>query len=139
MYCRYGLRVSSCLVFFFKQKTAYELRISDWSSDVCSSDLTASPQGGSFGVERQHRNLVKRHRHMMHTDLAQHRAMACAVGDMPGAAEADDRHPRRDRGPGPGRRILQREVERRERKSSVYGKRVRSSVDSGWCGYLTKK
>src|SRR3546814_273558 len=42
---------------FFKQKTAYEMRISDWSSDVCSSDLSvsasrchlpmASPQGGS--------------------------------------------------------------------------------------------
>src|SRR3546814_5271033 len=31
--------VVCCLVFFFKQKTAYELRISDWSSDVCSSDL----------------------------------------------------------------------------------------------------
>src|SRR3546814_3905210 len=30
-------RQSCC--FFFKQKTAYELRISDWSSDVCSSDL----------------------------------------------------------------------------------------------------
>src|SRR3546814_5159216 len=28
--------------FFFKQKTAYEMRISDWSSDVCSSDLTSS-------------------------------------------------------------------------------------------------
>src|SRR3546814_1065616 len=27
------------LFFFFKQKTAYEMRISDWSSDVCSSDL----------------------------------------------------------------------------------------------------
>src|SRR3546814_6131982 len=27
------------LVFFFKQRTAYEMRISDWSSDVCSSDL----------------------------------------------------------------------------------------------------
>src|SRR3546814_14296981 len=27
------------LIFFFKQKTAYEMRISDWSSDVCSSDL----------------------------------------------------------------------------------------------------
>src|SRR3546814_4375519 len=26
-------------IFFFKQKTAYEMRISDWSSDVCSSDL----------------------------------------------------------------------------------------------------
>src|SRR3546814_5171461 len=29
----------NCFVFFFKQKTAYEMRISDWSSDVCSSDL----------------------------------------------------------------------------------------------------
>src|SRR3546814_5933899 len=28
-----------CLFFFFNQKTAYEMRISDWSSDVCSSDL----------------------------------------------------------------------------------------------------
>src|SRR3546814_16272091 len=31
--------ISSIFIFFFKQKTAYELRISDWSSDVCSSDL----------------------------------------------------------------------------------------------------
>src|SRR3546814_7716825 len=31
--------VSVLLFFFFKQKTAYEMRISDWSSDVCSSDL----------------------------------------------------------------------------------------------------
>src|SRR3546814_15928465 len=30
-----------CCIFFFKQKTAYEMRISDWSSDVCSSDLAA--------------------------------------------------------------------------------------------------
>src|SRR3546814_10113482 len=30
--------------FFFKQKTAYEMRISDWSSDVCSSDLSAFEQ-----------------------------------------------------------------------------------------------
>src|SRR3546814_17978898 len=29
-------------IFFFKQKTAYEMRISDWSSDVCSSDLQAT-------------------------------------------------------------------------------------------------
>src|SRR3546814_7401505 len=28
-----------CVFFFFRQKTAYEMRISDWSSDVCSSDL----------------------------------------------------------------------------------------------------
>src|SRR3546814_14087814 len=31
--------------FFFKQKTAYEMRISDWSSDVCSSDLRSLDQG----------------------------------------------------------------------------------------------
>src|SRR3546814_4920198 len=31
-----------CFLFFFKQKTAYEMRISDWSSDVCSSDLAVS-------------------------------------------------------------------------------------------------
>src|SRR3546814_9813094 len=31
--------MSIMCVFFFKQKTAYEMRISDWSSDVCSSDL----------------------------------------------------------------------------------------------------
>src|SRR3546814_2685849 len=33
----------SFVFFFFKQKTAYEMRISDWSSDVCSSDLPAEP------------------------------------------------------------------------------------------------
>src|SRR3546814_11377973 len=34
--------------FFFKQKTAYEMRISDWSSDVCSSDLVST----SFSLRR---------------------------------------------------------------------------------------
>src|SRR3546814_9499327 len=33
------------MLFFFKQKTAYDMRISDWSSDVCSSDLGAGGQG----------------------------------------------------------------------------------------------
>src|SRR3546814_2750831 len=33
-------------MFFFKQKTAYEMRISDWSSDVCSSDLERAGQHG---------------------------------------------------------------------------------------------
>src|SRR3546814_3887231 len=42
--------------FFFKQKTAYELRISDWSSDVCSSDLSGVPQGRrrAFGWHKSH-------------------------------------------------------------------------------------
>src|SRR3546814_9121965 len=34
--------VAASVVVFFKQKTAYEMRISDWSSDVCSSDLVAT-------------------------------------------------------------------------------------------------
>src|SRR3546814_3361350 len=38
LFCFVMLWIRS-VVFFFKQKTAYEMRISDWSSDVCSSDL----------------------------------------------------------------------------------------------------
>src|SRR3546814_14518902 len=39
--------------FFFKQKTAYEMRISDWSSDVCSSDLAA------WELERQRDEVAR--------------------------------------------------------------------------------
>src|SRR3546814_7969035 len=51
--------------FFFKQKTAYEMRISDWSSDVCSSDLRVDGRscGGGIGGEGlvgQQRRLVER-------------------------------------------------------------------------------
>src|SRR3546814_18726256 len=44
MYLDYNLFV----IFFFKQKTAYEMRISDWSSDVCSSDLWPWSPGRRF-------------------------------------------------------------------------------------------
>src|SRR3546814_4500875 len=54
------------IIFFFKQKTAYEMRISDWSSDVCSSDLDRCPaphdraidggvEGAGEGVRRHFR------------------------------------------------------------------------------------
>src|SRR3546814_3808115 len=42
--------------FFFKQKTAYEMRISDWSSDVCSSDLPGR------GHDRRHGTMLVRDR-----------------------------------------------------------------------------
>src|SRR3546814_7859869 len=42
------------LFFFFKQKTAYEMRISDWSSDVCSSDLFAQIGLAAAGGILQH-------------------------------------------------------------------------------------
>src|SRR3546814_9811343 len=40
------------LFFFFKQKTAYEMRISDWSSDVCSSDLLVEALVELLGLQR---------------------------------------------------------------------------------------
>src|SRR3546814_13473112 len=43
------------LFFFFKQKTAYEMRISDWSSDVCSSDLRE--RGGDRGAQGLQRSI----------------------------------------------------------------------------------
>src|SRR3546814_6619126 len=46
--------------FFFKQKTAYEMRISDWSSDVCSSDLTRSRQSEMERSRCRHRHRVNR-------------------------------------------------------------------------------
>src|SRR3546814_5786936 len=48
-----GRVVFLVLFFFFKQKTAYEMRISDWSSDVCSSDLA---------IQRQRATLVSQAR-----------------------------------------------------------------------------
>src|SRR3546814_9215918 len=58
--------------FFFKQKTAYEMRISDWSSDVCSSDLVAqlvraariSVGGGGRGS--RHGDEADAHQHEDH-------------------------------------------------------------------------
>src|SRR3546814_8339284 len=57
-----------CSVFFFKQKTVYEMRISDWSSDVCSSDL---PHLHLF-VDDAARNIVGHE--AVDLDTAVHRA-----------------------------------------------------------------
>src|SRR3546814_6799306 len=50
--------VSVFCFFFFKQKTAYEMRISDWSSDVCSSDLGDALGAADFAQHVQ-RRLVR--------------------------------------------------------------------------------
>src|SRR3546814_9322510 len=51
------------MFFFFKQKTAYEMRISDWSSDVCSSDLGRGCRGccatAPGSASRRRRRLVE--------------------------------------------------------------------------------
>src|SRR3546814_10054988 len=64
--------------FLFKQKTAYEMRISDWSSDVCSSDLEVAVGEDGFGelaadgVERVQRGLgvLEYHADVAATDAA---------------------------------------------------------------------
>src|SRR3546814_14541047 len=48
-------RTSGILIFFFcKQKTAYEVRTSDWSSDVCSSDLLSQPRNHDLAAQDHH-------------------------------------------------------------------------------------
>src|SRR3546814_1397947 len=54
------------LFFFFKQKTAYEMRISDWSSDVCSSDL----RGRELLARQVHRVAVGAHHVVLDADAA---------------------------------------------------------------------
>src|SRR3546814_10370482 len=49
--------------FFFKQKTAYEMRISDWSSDVCSSDLQLELSGAQLETIHQTCCEVECHLH----------------------------------------------------------------------------
>src|SRR3546814_4559993 len=56
--------------FFFKQKTAYEMRISDWSSDVCSSDL--------LGWETASR---PRHAELVSASMAGPLTLRCAEGN----------------------------------------------------------
>src|SRR3546814_4667145 len=75
-----GFRIYLMLFFFFKQKTAYEMRISDWSSDVCSSDLGQRLSRRDLLVEQ-----VGRHR------PAGNHAEAARIGD--GRDQMPLRHP----------------------------------------------
>src|SRR3546814_7514676 len=70
------------VVFFFKQKTAYEMCISDWSSDVCSSDLTAD---GVQGRIRSRAPVCRSGIHAAHAGTVQWRLHAAL---QPRAADA---------------------------------------------------
>src|SRR3546814_8443351 len=78
--------VMLCLLlyfFFFKQKTAYEMRISDWSSDVCSSDL----------VDDQHHRGGRGGDHLDRTAAADFDEAADGLrrgGDQPGIVAGED-------------------------------------------------
>src|SRR3546814_3001667 len=73
--CRVPIVLCCCLFLFVKQKTAYEMRISDWSSDVCSSDLAVAGQ-------RAWRRATLAERHAMLS-----RAVDAFVADGPDIAE----------------------------------------------------
>src|SRR3546814_6646342 len=57
------------LFLFFKQKTAYEMRISDWSSDVCSSDLGARRVHQPGQGDRRARRPARAHHHLTAVDV----------------------------------------------------------------------
>src|SRR3546814_2896451 len=69
--------------FFFKQKTAYEMRISDWSSDVCSSDLRSGELTTGFIAEEYPEGFTG-----ADTGADVERALAAIAGFM-ASAEAD--------------------------------------------------
>src|SRR3546814_14603857 len=102
--------------FFFKQKTAYEMRISDWSSDVCSSDLLA---GSTPAVADGRRGAVQR-RHRDRDDVqqaaAQGRPAIDAHGREADVREGRPRHAGADRTPLPrsarGGMILEAQIGR---------------------------
>src|SRR3546814_5004670 len=86
--------------FFFKQKTAYEMRISDWSSDVCSSDLhlgeglatvvvvVVHGKGGCEALDAHRDLLVAQRRLMIQGDKHARQQPVLQPGDT--AADADD-------------------------------------------------
>src|SRR3546814_6071487 len=99
-----------CLImffFFFKQKTAYEMRISDWSSDVCSSDLVC------FGEHRA-------------DDQRADRRLRCGL--------EHERAAGRDRRSHLVRNQVEREVEGRSEERRV-GKACVSTCRSRWSPY----
>src|SRR3546814_8024521 len=58
------------IVFFFKQKTAYEMRISDWSSDVCSSDLINGRRQAGWACAHHQAIQGRRHSAIARTNVA---------------------------------------------------------------------
>src|SRR3546814_3941276 len=98
--------------FFFEQKTAYEMRISDWSSDVCSSDLPAA-----LGVDME----AMRARRRQPVEIGdQQQALRCVAG-------------------GDGAKVAADAIGREDRKSVVEGKSVSVRVDLGGRSNIKKK
>src|SRR3546814_9538342 len=83
-----------CMVFcFFKQKTAYEMRISDWSSDVCSSDLGAlAVDADDLGHARLHEDLGARDPSRAHAGDHDSQRVHRLVDDAQRVLQRGERH-----------------------------------------------
>src|SRR3546814_15853397 len=123
------------MVFFFKQKTAYELRISDWSSDVCASDLLEVDDLREIVARRTGRPLLI-------VDIAVPRDIDPAIGELDGVTllDMDDLRAFADAGTMARRGevaavqdLLDDELDRYpgDRKSAVSGKSVSARVELG--------
>src|SRR3546814_9816392 len=128
----YFFVVDSEFFFFFKQKTAYELRISDWSSDVCSSDLVES---ASLALNTPAARLIARgeERFLLLDEVEALQASKALVVDA-------CRHVVRDAGTAVS--LARRPVLfalARDRKSGVEGKSVSVRVDLGGRRIINKK
>src|SRR3546814_6178693 len=68
-------------IFFFNQNTAYEMRISDWSSDVCSSDLPPGHKDITLGIQIQvltiNMGLIKASRHEIFSTIPRNGGHLC--------------------------------------------------------------
>src|SRR3546814_11628628 len=114
--------------FFFKQKTAYEMRISDWSSDVCSSDLLPpvdeTPDAQAEDDAERHREEETAAEEAAETaagDEVAHPGIPAAGGDCADAGlhRDADRDERQGRGPG-----QERAQGDREQNQPAAGRRV---------------
>src|SRR3546814_19025450 len=130
--------------FFFKQKTAYEMRISDWSSDVCSSDLriAAPHQVAVAGVLQRDRvvgadGVVEELQHPLVAAVAvveEHPAVAAAEVQRLQQAEIGGV---RDQPVGIARRLV--EVDDASSEERRVGKECVSTCRSRWARYHYKK
>src|SRR3546814_2281358 len=77
------------LFFFFKQKTAYDVRISDWSSDVCSSDLLEDDQADHRGEHDGDRHALDLGQHL--AGVAVEQALAGGIDRLAGKHTGQDR------------------------------------------------
>src|SRR3546814_7915264 len=117
---------------FFKQKTAYEMRISDWSSDVCSSDLEGAGGRGCAGRRERHAGAAHRGLLRLGRDRAAVRPGQCV---LPARRQDGGLH-----GPGAGGAGRRRDGDRDgPRRSEEHTSELQSLMRISYAVFCLKK